>query len=72
MKKIKIKEAAEELGVSQETLRRWEAAGKIKVTRTPKGHRRYDLMELKGITSTNSSKDRLTICYARVSSTTFH
>ena len=45
--KVSIKEAAQELGVSQVTLRRWEAAKKIEVERTPRGHRRYDLAKLK-------------------------
>ena len=40
--KVSIGEAARELGVTPETLRRWEAQGKIEVERTPKGHRRYD------------------------------
>jgi hypothetical protein len=41
--KISINKAVFELSVHQETLRRWEVAGKIKVERTPLGHRRYDL-----------------------------
>ena len=44
--KVSIGEAARELGVTPETLRRWEAQGKIEVERTPKGHRRYDLARL--------------------------
>ena len=47
--KVSIGKAALELGVHQETLRRWEEAGKITVERTPKGHRRYDLAKLRGI-----------------------
>ena len=47
--KVSIGQAAKELGVSQETLRRWEAVGKIEVERTPNGHRRYDLAKLHGI-----------------------
>ena len=34
------------VGVAPETLRRWEAQGKIEVERTPKGHRRCDLARL--------------------------
>ena len=64
--KVSIKKAAEALGVHQETLRRWEAAGKIKVERTTLGHRRYDLASLRGIKPMILS--RSTICYARVSS----
>ncbi|WP_448561889.1 MerR family DNA-binding transcriptional regulator, partial [Trichothermofontia sp.] len=37
------KEAAQALGVSERTLRRWEAAGKIKAIKTPSGQRRYDI-----------------------------
>jgi putative resolvase len=64
--KVSIKKAAEELGVHQETLRRWEIAGKIKAERTAKGHRRYDLASLRGIRP--MIHEQSTICYARVSS----
>lgn len=47
--KVSIGKAARELGVSPETLRRWEAAGKIRPERTPGGHRRYDLATLYGL-----------------------
>lgn len=66
--KVSIKKAALELGVHQETLRRWEAAGKIEVERTPQGHRRYDLMKLRRLAPRLSLDVRKTICYARVSS----
>ena len=46
--KISIAKAAEELGVSRDTLRRWEKSGKITVERTAKGHRRYNLATLLG------------------------
>jgi putative resolvase len=68
MMKVGIGQAAKELGVSRETLRRWEAAGKIQVERTPKGHRRYDLAKLHGLTPRPSLAGRPTIAYARVSS----
>jgi putative resolvase len=64
--KVTIKKAADELGVHQETLRRWEAAGKIKVERTAKGHRRYDLASLRGVRPI-MIHEQSTICYARVS-----
>ena len=66
--KVSISEAAKELGVSIDTLRRWEAAGKIEVERTPNGHRRYDLAKLRGIVPRKTTAARLTLCYARVSS----
>jgi putative resolvase len=65
--KVSISKAAKELGVHQETLRRWEAAGKITSERTPRGHRRYDLIKLRGFVPKDAS-NHLTVCYARVSS----
>ncbi len=66
--KVSIGQAAKELGVSRETLRRWEAAGKIEVERTPKGHRRYDLSNLYGVRPRPPNTNRPTLAYARVSS----
>jgi putative resolvase len=66
--KVSISKAAKEMGVAIETLRRWEAAGKIEVERTPHGHRRYDLAKLKGIRPRPTSSARATLGYARVSS----
>ena len=66
--KISIGKAAAELGVTRETLRRWEAAGKITSSRTPKNHRRYDLFLLRGIVPRKSCEEKRTIAYARVSS----
>ena len=66
--KVNISKAAQELGVHQATLRRWEITGKIEVERTPKGHRRYDLSKLKGSIPSALSSTRATLCYARVSS----
>lgn len=43
---VSPKEASKRLGVSADTLRRWEAVGKIKAIRTPTGHRRYDMTSL--------------------------
>jgi putative resolvase len=61
---IGIKEAAELLGVSTKTIRRWEADGKIRSTRTEGGHRRFSVSELLG----NKSDASLTVAYAKVSS----
>ena len=66
--KVSIGQAAKELGVAPETLRRWEAAGKIEVERTPNGHRRYDLAKLYGLVPRRLQAVRPTIAYARVSS----
>ena len=61
---IGVKEAAELLGVSTKTIRRWEESGKIRSTRTEGGHRRFNVSELLG----NKSDASLTVAYARVSS----
>src|SRR5258708_20839584 len=68
--KVSISKAAKEMGVAIETLRRWEAAGKIEVERTPRGHRRYALatLRVKGIRPRTVISSRATVCYARVSS----
>ena len=66
---IGITEAAKELGVRPETLRRWEAAGKIDPPiRTPGGQRRYDLTKLRGSSPRRTPSSRTTLAYARVSS----
>src|SRR6202789_4068233 len=65
--KKSIGQAAKELGVSPDTLRRWEKSGKITVERTVKGHRRYNLAVLLGAQS-RTSANKTTIAYARVSS----
>lgn len=73
-KRIGIKEAAEILGVSTSTLRRWEKEGRITSYRTQSGgrgagHRRYDkdkVLELAG--RLRPRTDRVTVGYARVSS----
>lgn len=73
--KVSIKVAAQELGVREETLRRWELAGKITSERTAGGHRRYDLGLLRNVAEKRERahlieqpSDRATIGYARVSS----
>lgn len=63
MPKISINEAARLLGVSADTLRRWEEEGKISPERTEGGHRRYDVATL----LKQSEREGKTICYARVS-----
>ena len=66
--KISIGQAAKELGVAKETLRRWEKTGIIVSERTKKGHRRYDLALLRGQVSKNNVNEKYTLAYARVSS----
>jgi len=61
---LSIQEAANLLGVSSNTLRRWEAEGKITSERTVGGHRRYQVSDLLN----QKSDASITIAYARVSS----
>lgn len=42
------REAAHAFGVSLKTLRVWDSKGKIRSTRTPGGHRRYDVESVEG------------------------
>ena len=66
---VSIGEAAEALGVSITTLRRWEAAGKLVAEHTAGGHRRYDLGKLRPeMFRAEDAASRQTIAYARVSS----
>ena len=66
--KVSIKAAAQELGVREETLRRWEQAGKITAERPAGGHRRYDLAVLRKVAEPPGTQppERVTIGYARV------
>lgn len=48
---LSIGQAARELGVSVDTLRRWEAEGKLAATRTPGGQRRFAQADIDRIRS---------------------
>lgn len=48
--KVAIGAAAKMLGVSIDTLRRWDASGKLKANKSSGGHRYYDLEELQRFT----------------------
>ena len=64
-----IKQAANQLGVSVSTLRRWDETSVLVAQRTPKGHRRYDLSKINpNLTRNKVEQQRKTIAYARVSS----
>jgi putative resolvase len=66
---VSIGEAADALGVSITTLRRWEADGKLAAEHTAGGHRRYDLAKLRPqMYRAADEASRKTIAYARVSS----
>lgn len=67
-KLVSISDAADILGVSVTTLRRWDREGKLKSDRTRAGHRRYDLSKIKpGLLHADDSECK-TLAYARVSS----
>lgn len=67
---VTIKEAAKFLGVSTQTLRRWEREGKgIAVQRTKGGQRRYDLAKMRPLAlGSEKLAEGVTLAYARVSS----
>lgn len=46
-------QAAQKLGVSVDTLRRWEREGKIEPERNPAGHRRYTEADLEQLRTQN-------------------
>ncbi|MCI0439997.1 MAG: MerR family DNA-binding transcriptional regulator [Chloroflexi bacterium] len=66
--KVSIGRAAKELGVTRETLRRWEAAGRIEVERAPNGRRRYDLEKLRSLVPVGNKSKGISLAYARISS----
>jgi hypothetical protein len=65
---VPITVAANALGVSATTLRRWEAAGRLVPDRTVGGQRRYDLAALLPERTRGAPAPRRTVAYARVSS----
>ena len=71
-KLLTIHEAAEVLGVSTSTLRRWEKEGKLTADERTRGNqRRYKLSSIRPCVRTFdscASEELLTIAYARVSS----
>ena len=67
---IDISEAAQRLGVTMITLRRWDALGKLKSVRTFGNHRRYRLEEIEAIVNSVEivqSAQRNAFIYCRVS-----
>ena len=67
-KLLTIHEASEFLGVSPQTLRRWEREGKaVPCHRTAGGQRRYDPALLHAPKQVERTNEPLTLAYARVS-----
>ena len=64
---LSIQNAAKCLGVSPQTLRRWERKKKIAPAhRTQGGQRRYSVAQLKPFDFCDKIMDRPTVAYARV------
>lgn len=47
---VPISRAAQLLGVSIYTMRRWDESGQLPAVRLPSGHRRYRLADIEGLT----------------------
>lgn len=71
-KLIGIKEAAELLNVSYETLRQWDNSGKFTAIKTKGGHRKYNLSDIYEFQGKNFNEELdnedVTCVYCRVSS----
>lgn len=48
-------EAASLLGISTDTMRRWEKAGRITADRTPTGHRRFRRADVEALLTGEAS-----------------
>ena len=67
-KYLSIGKAAEELGVSVSTLRLWDKKGLLVPIRTPTGHRRYHVSQLKSFEINKYERiSKGVLIYARVS-----
>lgn len=53
---LTISEAAEIVGVHVDTLRRWDAAGRIPAARTPTGHRRFRRSDVEALLVTTAAR----------------
>lgn len=68
MEHYSIQKAAEILGVSISTIRRWEKEGKLTCERTKGNHRRYTIEDLYEAKQDLNFDEKITIGYCRVSS----
>jgi putative resolvase len=66
--KYRLHEFANKLGVSTNTLRRWDASGKLTAKRTLSNHRYYDESDFRPLYGIKE-ENRKTVVYCRVSST---
>jgi len=66
---LTISEVSERLGITIDSLRKWERKGVLKPIRTPGGHRRYSEEDLVNITGkkVSDSQNRKTVLYCRCS-----
>jgi excisionase family DNA binding protein len=53
---VSLRRACEILGVDESTLRRWADGGRLRVYRTPGGHRRFALSDLEGMVTGDKSR----------------
>lgn len=58
---ITLGEAASALGVSASTLRRWTEQGRIRAARTPGGHRRFPLAEVRRVNALRGGTTRAAV-----------
>jgi len=66
---LTISEVSERLGITIDSLRKWERKGILKPIRTPGGHRRYSEEDIVNITGKKEkdSQERKTVLYCRCS-----
>lgn len=55
---VRVGEAAELLGVSVDTLRRWETTGRLRVRRSPGGQRLVSLSDVRRLQAERRKRDR--------------
>lgn len=70
-KPVTIRQAADQLGLHPDTLRKWDREGRIVAVRTPGGHRRYLPSQIKALLGQGEQEEReknRVAVYCRVSS----